>query len=102
MDAVVAILGVLKAGGAYLPLDPSYPEQRIEYMMAVAGVEVVITREKLGRIAPNEARALVKLDTDAEQVKLCSREELRTEVSGANLAYVIFTSGSTGEPKAVM
>ena len=78
---VAAMLGVLKAGGAFLPLDPSSPPERLESMIAASGADVAITEEWL---AAEEEGALS-----------------RAPVSGGQLAYVIFTSGSTGRPKGV-
>jgi len=88
IELVVALLGVLKAGGAYLPLDPSYPRERLTWMQSDAGVQVVLTDAYLDQ-ARNEIEA--QINTDFE-----------TTISSANLAYVIYTSGSTGRPKGVM
>ena len=77
-EMIVALLGVLKAGGAYLPLDPSYPRERLDLMIQDAGVRLVLTS--------------IEMDEDAEL----------PAIDPSNLAYVIFTSGSTGRPKGVM
>ncbi|MCP4664396.1 MAG: amino acid adenylation domain-containing protein, partial [bacterium] len=99
LEAVVGFLGILKAGGVYLPLDPSYPEKRLAFMRADAGVAVLLThsglRERLS------APAVVCLDADWPRVAACSDTCPRTEVGSDQLAYVIYTSGSTGEPKGV-
>jgi len=81
-DLVVALLGVLKAGGAYLPLDPAYPTERLEFMLSDAQAAVLVTDDALQRLdaAPGERRS---------------------EPDARNLAYVIYTSGSTGRPKGV-
>ena len=81
---VMALLGVLKAGGAYLPLDPDLPEQRIAYMLEDAGARLVITEEAIEEAAGE------------------SGEALPHHALPDNLAYVIYTSGSTGKPKGVM
>jgi surfactin family lipopeptide synthetase A len=88
VDAVVAILGVLKAGGAYLPLDPSYPRQRLSRMLADAGAQIVITPEYLER--------------NADELETQINADLKTAINSENLAYVIYTSGSTGTPKGVL
>jgi len=98
---VLAMLGVLKAGGAYLPLDPAYPAQRLAFMIADSEAKVVIGQAGVAdKLAGVEAEVM-----DWEEVSLLleqeSAEETRSEAGGANLAYVIYTSGSTGMAKGV-
>jgi len=88
IELVVALLGVLKAGGAYLPLDPSYPPERLAWMQSDAGVQIVLTEAQL-----DQARAEIEAQINTD---------FKTTISGENLAYVIYTSGSTGRPKGVM
>nr|QEO74317.1 AMP-dependent synthetase and ligase [uncultured bacterium] len=99
---VVAILGVLKAGGTYVPLDSEYPEARLRWMMEDAGVGVLLTEERLLGAAARAGGRVVCLDRDWG---LIAREGARTPqatIEGAqHLAYVIYTSGSTGRPKGV-
>ena len=98
----VAVLAVLKAGAAYLPLDPEYPHERLSFMLEDTRASVVLTEHHLlGRLPAHSARAIC-LDTDAELI-VCERDtNPETGASSNNLAYVIYTSGSTGRPKAVM
>ncbi|MEW5631253.1 amino acid adenylation domain-containing protein [Streptomyces hydrogenans] len=91
-DLVVGILGILRAGAAYVPLDPDYPARRISYMAADAGLSVVVTQTGLD--VPGTA-LLLDADTDGDL------PVPEVTVTGADLAYLIYTSGSTGEPKAV-
>jgi len=101
-DMVVALLAILKAGGAYLPLDHDYPEERIRFMLADAGVKVVVTQQTLLTSLPLDVDAkVVCLDRDAEAIGATSTRKLKTKVVANNLAYVIYTSGSTGQPKGV-
>jgi amino acid adenylation domain-containing protein len=99
-EMVVAILGTLKAGGAYLPLDLDYPAERIAFLLRDADVAAVLTAHAVADGLPDFARR-VELDTDWPAIE--ARPATRPErVSGpANLAYVIYTSGSTGTPKGV-
>jgi amino acid adenylation domain-containing protein len=99
LDMVVAVLGVLKAGGAYLPLDPGYPMGRIAYMLDDAGVRVLLTQEPLRASFPAGAAEILCLDA----VDLTGESEVSpgVAVDGEQLAYVIYTSGSTGRPKGV-
>jgi len=98
-EMVVAILAVLKAGGAYLPLDPAYPRERVLFAIEDAGADVLITRDGLGRGLP--ARHLVELDADWWRLDGEAEDDLPEFASPENLAYVIYTSGSTGKPKGV-
>ena len=101
--AIEAVLAVLKAGGAYLPLDPSYPPRRLSVLLADSGCPVLLTEERWLATLPPEtgARTLVRLDADRQEIRLQSGSPLRVGVDGGNLAYVIYTSGSTGLPKGV-
>ena len=87
VEMFVGVLGVLKAGAAYLPLDPHYPRERLEFMLHDSGASVVLT--------PESIRDLVANESDVERESPPSAADLE------NLAYVIYTSGSTGRPKGV-
>ncbi len=98
---VVGMLGIVKAGGAYLPLDPSYPTERLGFMLRDGEVEVVVTQESLRSRLPEHSGRVVSLDAEREAISRGSGEGLESGVCGDSLAYVIYTSGSTGEPKGV-
>lgn len=100
--AIVAILAVVKAGGAYLPLDPAYPAERISTILEDAWPSVILTEESLRGKLP--AHGAMELVVDRMNLAEAGREEKRfeTRVEPDNLAYVIYTSGSTGKPKGVM
>jgi amino acid adenylation domain-containing protein len=96
---IAAWLGVLKAGGAYLPLDPEYPPARLEYLLADSGAPVLVTDAALGARAPGYAGARVCLDA----VSAAEGDDAAPAVAprAGDLAYLIYTSGSTGLPKGV-
>ena len=96
-DLVAAVLGVLKAGGAYLPLDPGHPAERLAYILEDAAVPVLITTRELSHLA-GPARVLA-IDEDLSDPEPERAERPRVPVHPENLAYVIYTSGSTGRPK---
>lgn len=102
---VVALLAVLKAGGAYLPLDPAYPAARLEYMLEDSGATLVLTETGLAERLSAGAARLICLN-DAVQAAAIDSEDggnLAPAVAEASpLAYLIYTSGSTGRPKGVM
>jgi amino acid adenylation domain-containing protein len=101
LDLPVALLGVFKAGGAYLPLDPSYPLERLGFMLEDAHSSILISHQDLLESLPVENLKRVCLDTDVEELA-CQNEENPSRISTSNhLAYVIYTSGSTGKPKGV-
>ena len=97
-DAVVSVLAVLKAGGAYLPIDPSYPAERIAYMLQDSGACLVLTETAL---ASRLGDAVETLCLDALPARVSTHPAVRPSVSVRpdHLAYVIYTSGSTGRPK---
>ncbi|HEU0012159.1 MAG TPA: amino acid adenylation domain-containing protein, partial [Longimicrobium sp.] len=100
-ETVVAILGILEAGAAYLPLDPAYPDDRLAYMLEDSGARIVVTTSALAERIAGDGLALVRLDADAERI---ASERAAAADGGAgpeSLAYVIYTSGSTGRPKGV-
>jgi amino acid adenylation domain-containing protein len=99
-EMVIAILGVLKAGGAYLPLSLDYPLERLEYMLADSSAPVLVTKRGLSDRAPRHQAAVVLVDVEEDVAS--SREEFSDVRTGAeNLAYLLYTSGSTGRPKGV-
>ncbi|MCN9243774.1 amino acid adenylation domain-containing protein [Streptomyces sp. RY43-2] len=101
-ELVVALLATLKAGGAYLPLDPGYPRSRLEFMLADARVPVLLTQRRLVPGLPDHEAVVLCVDEAAEDLGRESGERPRVRVGGEDLAYVIYTSGSTGRPKGVM
>jgi natural product biosynthesis luciferase-like monooxygenase protein/amino acid adenylation domain-containing protein/FkbM family methyltransferase len=101
-EMVVALLGVLKAGAAYLPLDPQYPPQRIALLLEDARARVLLTQRRLlDEMAACAAREAVCVDEDRPDDDAWGGEDLEVKVAGESLAYVIYTSGSTGLPKGV-
>ncbi|MCP4656487.1 MAG: amino acid adenylation domain-containing protein, partial [bacterium] len=102
LEALVGILGVLKAGGAYLPLDPGYPRERLAFMLEDARVPVVLTRERLAAQLPPLRSGVVRLDADRPTIAALRPADAASAAAPANLAYVIYTSGSTGRPKGVL
>ena len=102
LEMVVALLAVLKSGAAYLPLDPDYPIERLEYMARDAGVSLVLTQRALAMNLPAGGYDVICLDDDWGEIARESGENPQSGVMPENIAYVIYTSGSTGAPKGVM
>ncbi|MBC1218684.1 amino acid adenylation domain-containing protein [Nostoc sp. UCD121] len=101
IEMVVGLLGILKAGGAYVPLDPTYPLERLEYIQQDVRSPVLLTQSQLTAHLSSQSAQVVCLDTDWEEIKQQTPENLTTATKPNNLAYVIYTSGSTGQPKGV-
>ncbi|MEG3936130.1 amino acid adenylation domain-containing protein [Microcoleus sp. B13-B4] len=101
LDILVGLLGILKAGAAYLPLDPAYPQERLTFMLEDAQVPVLLTQQRQVEKLPSHRAKVVCLDTDWEAIKPESQENPISSVTADNLAYVMYTSGSTGRPKGV-
>src|SRR5262249_19625449 len=100
-ELVVALLAVLKAGAAYLPLDPAYPAERLAFMLADARVPVLLTQARLAGRLPASRAEVVRLDADWPAIAGRPASRPGGGARSANLAYVIYTSGSTGNPKGV-
>jgi amino acid adenylation domain-containing protein len=99
---VVSLLGVLKAGAAYLPLEPQQTGERLSFMLEDAGVGVLLTREVLLDELPGYWGQALCVGREWERLAEFSAENPNAVMSEVNLAYVIYTSGSTGQPKGVM
>ena len=101
LDMVVAILAILKVGGAYLPLDPSYPQERLTYMLEDANPKLLVTQKNYKTMLAMHRGAIFCLDEDLEHIKQEPKTNPVTRSRLDNIAYVIYTSGSTGKPKGV-
>ena len=101
LEMLVGLLGILKAGAAYVPLDPAYPAERLALMLDDAEPAVVLTQEALGRRLPDRGAKVLRLDADWNIIAANSINNLGRTAGPENLAYVIYTSGSTGKPKGV-
>jgi amino acid adenylation domain-containing protein len=97
LEMVIGILGILKAGSAYLPLDPEQPQERLAYMIQEAGTNILLSQKRWLNTWPGIF--VVYLDEDWRHIAEESPENLKSYTTPENLAYVMFTSGSTGRPK---
>ncbi len=96
---VISIIGILKSGNAYVPIDASLPRKRIEYMLKVAQVSTIITKDKLvDKFIFNDCKILIYENISEKTHKFC----LENNTHNDDTAYVLFTSGSTGKPKGIM
>jgi amino acid adenylation domain-containing protein len=102
VQMVVALLGILKAGAAYLPLDPEYPPRRLTHMLEDSQVDVVLTQQHLRDRIPSGRHNLWAVDAEWELASNFPKDNPQCRIETNNLAYVIYTSGSTGLPKAAM
>jgi amino acid adenylation domain-containing protein len=101
-EMAVSVLAVMKAGGAYLPLDPAYPSERLVYMLSDANVKVLLTQQKAADALPAHGARLVLLDSHRETIAQQSTHNLLNVAAAESVAYAIYTSGSTGRPKGVL
>ncbi|MCP5052937.1 MAG: amino acid adenylation domain-containing protein, partial [bacterium] len=93
LEMLIGIFGILKSGGAYLPIDPDYPQDRIDYMLMDSGAGVLVSRL--------DGLSVKRLDASSEPTVKPSNQRNKT-IKPSNLAYIIYTSGTTGRPKGVM
>ncbi len=103
LEMVVGLLGILKAGGAFVPLDPAYPADRLQFMLRDAQPRVLLMQEATRRALPASELPVVLLDGDVCAARPTTNPNARSlGLTVRNLAYVMYTSGSTGMPKGVM
>ena len=101
LDMVIGLLGILKAGAAYVPFDPDYPTERLSFMLQDASIPILLTQQHLrARFQPTQTKVIC-LDADRALLNQQSIEDPDSSIETNNLAYVIYTSGSTGQPKGV-
>src|SRR6202451_496122 len=101
LEMIVGLLGILKSGGTYVPLDPNYPAERLKFMVDDAKLKILLVHDQSAVVAPSGAFRVVNLNREWERIAGEDDQNLPTRISPENLAYVIYTSGSTGKPKGV-
>src|SRR5581483_2400803 len=101
MDMLVALLGVLKSGAAYVPLDPAYPMERIGFILQDAKAPILLTQNHLVPALPAHSAEVIRLDADWGRIAKESSDDLPRTALPSNIAYVLYTSGSTGKPEGV-
>jgi non-ribosomal peptide synthetase component F len=99
LDMVVGLLGILKASGAYMPLDPTYPPDRLSFMLEDAQVPVLVTQQHLVTRLPMQRAQVICLDADAAVLAQQNETDPISTITADDLVCVIYTSGSTGRPK---
>lgn len=102
IDMAVAQLGVLKAGGGYVPLDPTYPPARLAYIMSDTGTRVILTESSIAATVPAASVEVVMIDQQWPEIAKEPQTAPPNAATDANLAQVYYTSGSTGQPKGVL
>jgi len=102
LEMVVSILGTLKAGGAFIPLDPAYPQDRLSFMITDSVISVLLTQQELAEHFTNHATKIISVDAEWDSIAREQSDNLNLPLDPLNLAYVIYTSGSTGKPKGTM
>jgi amino acid adenylation domain-containing protein len=102
VELAIALLGVLKAGGTYVPIDPTYPQDRLQFMLQDTQTPVLLTQQQLVNHLPEHSAVVLCLDTDWPTIAQSSTQNAISRATGDTIAYIIYTSGSTGKPKGVM
>ena len=102
IETVIGILGILKAGAAYLPIDSAYPTDRVRFMLEDAAVSVVVTQSSLLTSLGETDAAVICLDANAANIQKEETGNLPLSTTPESLAYTIYTSGSTGKPKGCL
>ncbi len=99
-EMVISLLAILKAGATYVPLDPEYPKDRIEFMLEDSSAKILLTSNKYHNHFKSAAAELL-IENALKKAKAQSDNEPEVDIDGDNLAYILYTSGSTGKPKGV-
>ncbi len=101
-DLIISVFAILKTGAAFLPIDPTYPEERIKYMLQDSGVSIVLTQSIFSGIYSKFNGKVIVLDDNFSQIENEPSNNLNIKTYPENLAYVIYTSGTTGKPKGTL
>ncbi|XOS94540.1 AMP-binding protein [Brevibacillus laterosporus] len=99
IEMIIGILGILKSGGAFVPIDPAYPAERISYMLENSGVQILLTQQHLMHKNPSPIEIV---DIQDSSIMLESLDHVANQNTSNDLFYIIYTSGTTGKPKGVM
>jgi amino acid adenylation domain-containing protein/non-ribosomal peptide synthase protein (TIGR01720 family) len=101
-DLAVGLLGILKTGAAYAPLDPAQPRERLRYIAEETGTVLAVTQERLHELISGLGLRTVCLDSDSDEIASQPDKNLDTGLDPENAAYIVYTSGSTGKPKGIV
>ena len=101
LEMLIGILGILKAGGTYVPLDANYPSERLAFMLSDTQVSVLLTQQSLRGKLPASKTQIICLNNDGDKISTESKDNPTSLSAVENLAYITYTSGSTGQPKGV-
>jgi len=102
VQMLVAVLGVLKSGAAYVPIDPHLPADRLSYILEDAGVNILLTQQDFSQKFTENQATCISLDSDWPEVAKAPANEPQVNIRPEHLAYIIYTSGSTGKPKGTL
>jgi amino acid adenylation domain-containing protein len=102
LEVFIAVLGIIKAGGVYLPLDPEYPIERIAWMLQDSSPSVILSQEYLRKNLPTHSAKVICIDSEWDSIHQKSLANLEIRITSENAVYTIYTSGSTGKPKGVV
>jgi amino acid adenylation domain-containing protein len=101
VDMITGLLGILKSGGVYVPLEPTYPKDRLAFMLEDVNVKILLTQTELRKGLPDNSVHVISIDMDWNRIEQEKDTKPTSDVDSDYLAYVIYTSGSTGRPKGV-
>ncbi|KOP26732.1 peptide synthetase [Hapalosiphon sp. MRB220] len=101
LEMIIALLAILKVGGGYIPLEPTYPQDRLAFMLEDSQISVLLTQQHLLKTLRDHHAQIICLDSDWESITAHQQNSVNSEVHSSNLSYIIYTSGSTGKPKGV-
>jgi len=102
LEMIVGVLGILKAGAAYVPLDPTYPEERLSFIVNDADLPLVLTQDRWLETLKRHPIEAIAIDSRWNEIAKSPYDDPRVQSGAENLAYVMYTSGSTGQPKGVL
>ncbi|HEY4303866.1 MAG TPA: amino acid adenylation domain-containing protein [Gemmatimonadaceae bacterium] len=101
MDTIVTLLGIIKAGAAYVPLEPTYPRERLAFMLRDTTARLLITQASLAAKLPDDVCPVIDVANVRAEIQKTATSRLTSETNGTSIAYIMYTSGSTGTPKGV-